>query len=165
MTPIRDLLTPIVSRALDRRQQLELFGESGRSGLPARIGRAGNREGGRCDDAHQAPAADICDDPDQGQGRHHSPQVGRGPVQATGLAQALGNPPAPFDFQAAIDADPRAVPQDDRPVPAFLRLATDDLPQEETTRPRDLLAPPDGRTRHALKVGQSTVTPGRAKGR
>jgi hypothetical protein len=38
------------------------------------------------------------------------------------LAQALGKAPEPFDFAAAILADPRAVPQPDVPVPEWLRL-------------------------------------------
>ena len=72
---------------------LELFGRVSRSGSPRRNGRRGNREGGTCDAPHEAPATDNGDDQSCDQDRDHSPQVGQGPVQTIGLAQALGNPP------------------------------------------------------------------------
>ena len=102
-------------------RQLELFGGWGRREIPDRNGPVRLSEGARCDEAHQTPASDsrVDRDPRQDRGQH-SPQVGRGPVGETSLAQALGNTPAPFDF--AAHPDPNTTPQPDRPIPAWLTL-------------------------------------------
>jgi hypothetical protein len=39
--------------------------------------------------------------------------------------------PEPFDFQAAIERDPRAIPQPDVPIPEWLRLPTDERSANE----------------------------------
>ena len=100
-------------------RQLELFGACGRREIPDRNEPVRLSEGARCDEAHQTPASDsrVDRDPRQDRGQH-SPQVGRGPVGGTSLAQALGNTAAPFDFAPG----PECEPQPDRPVPAWLRL-------------------------------------------
>jgi hypothetical protein len=55
------------------------------------------------------------------------PRSGSGrPAQAHPRINAT-SPPEPFDFEAAIAVDPRAVPQPDVPVPEWLKLPTDDL--------------------------------------
>lgn len=126
MTPIRDIIAPIVSRALDRKQ-MDLFGGTAKTETPVGWANGRTESGGTCDDAHETPAANHGGDPDQGQDRHRSSSVGQGPVQTSGLAQALGkSSPEPFDF--AAHPDPRAVPRPGWVVPEELRLPTDETP-------------------------------------
>jgi hypothetical protein len=104
-------------------RQLELFRGGGRREMLTRIGRASSQREQKGDEAPSTPVADSCTRDDRSQDRHRNPSIGQGPVRGqTVLAQALGKAPEPFDFDAAIAVDPRAVPQPDVPVPEWLRL-------------------------------------------
>jgi hypothetical protein len=103
--------------------QLELFGDCSTNGNAGQNHLTGATVGENDASTSSYPASDSRVDRDPRQDRgHDNPKVGQGPVQTTGLAQALGNTPAPFDFSAAIRDDPRAVPRPDVPVPTWLRL-------------------------------------------
>jgi hypothetical protein len=104
-------------------RQLELFGGGGKNGNAQRNEPLGVTEGASDGRTSPPPAANIGHDPRSRQDRDHTSSVGQGPARGqTVLAQALGKAPPPFDFAAAILADPRAVPQPDVPVPEWLRL-------------------------------------------
>lgn len=120
MRPIGDLLTPIVSRVLDKRRRpdarMELFGDQGKREIPAPTGGTGSQRERSDEEASETPVADSCACDDRSQDRHRSPPIGRGPVQTNGLAQA---PETSFDFDA--HPDPNTTPQPEWVVP------TDDL--------------------------------------
>jgi hypothetical protein len=101
---------------------MELFRGGGRREMLTRIGRASSQREQKGGSTPEAPVADSCTRDDRSQDRHRNPSIGHGPAQTIGLAKALGKAPPPFDFEAAILLDPRAVPQPDVPVPEWLRL-------------------------------------------
>ena len=91
-----------------------------------RMGRASSQRERRDAQTSQTPASDSRVDRDPRQDRgHDNPKVGRGPVQTTGLAQALGNARSPYDFS---EPDPRAEPRPEWITPEWLRLPGVDDP-------------------------------------
>jgi hypothetical protein len=106
-------------------RQMELFRGGGITRNVGRNRPAGEPRERSDDEASEALAVDSSDRGSSDQDRHTS-AVKRAPVQTIGLARPLA--PPPFDFAAAILADPRAVPQPDVPVPEWLRLPTDHPP-------------------------------------
>jgi hypothetical protein len=99
--------------------QLEMFENYSTNGSADWMPQPAYREGDEGAQTPEPPATDNRVDHGLSQDRdQHSPQVGQGPVQTIGLAQALGDQtPAPFDAwtdpgpQLGLDA-----------VPAWLRL-------------------------------------------
>ena len=106
-------------------KQLELFGGYSKSGDADWTGQPAYREGDEGAQTPESPTANIGHDPRSRQDRHHNPSVGRGPVQTTGLAQALGNARSPYDFS---EPDPRAEPRPEWIPPEWLRLPGVDDP-------------------------------------
>jgi hypothetical protein len=110
-----------------KRRQMELFGAWGKNGNAGQNHLTGATVGEN----------DASTSPQTGQDRIRDPSVARRRLvgcgkHPTGLQVSTNtNPPPtrPFDFQAAIRDDPRAIPQPDVPVPDWLRLpGVDDQP-------------------------------------
>ena len=108
-------------------RQMELFGGWGRREIPAGEGPAGSQRENQGAQTPSTPVADSCTRDDPRQDRDHSSPVGQGPVQTTGLAQALGNTPNSYDYDFS-EPDPRCEPRPDWTPPEWLRLPTDPPP-------------------------------------
>ena len=101
---------------------MELFGGRGKNGNAHQNDLMGVTVGENDGQTSSYPASDSRVDRDPRQDRRHdNPKVGQGPVQTIGLAQALGNPATPHDYDFS-ERDPRCEPRPDWTPPEWLRL-------------------------------------------